>query len=143
MELKVYGHGLVAKDAVVVNTSDGKQVAFSNVGFDESYKVGEEWKVRYTNINVAAWDKKSARFAELAKKGKRLFIVGKLSSDKNGDPCISLDTVEECVKFVRKDTQQAPVAPVAKPVAKPVVKPAPVPVAASEPEQTDDTNMPF
>jgi single-strand DNA-binding protein len=76
--------GNLTGDAELRYTPSGDAVTNLRMAYNESYKIGEEWKTKPHFFSGEVWGNKAEVIAEL-KKGQPIYLSGRLSSDTYTD----------------------------------------------------------
>ena len=63
-------------------TPNGTQVANLSVGINETYRVDDEQRQITTFVEVQVWGPSAQNFANLVRKGQKIFIEGSLRQDR-------------------------------------------------------------
>jgi len=97
--------GNAGKDAELRYTASGSAVASFSLATSEKYKKkGGEWEEKTEWHNITVWGKLAGVCSEYVKKGKELYLEGRLQTrkwqDKDGKDRYTTEIVSETVKFV-------------------------------------------
>jgi len=78
---KVMIIGNVTRDPEIKYTPQGKAVTDVSIAVNRSYKVGEEKREEVTYVDVTLWGRTAETAAEYCKKGRAVYIEGRLQLD--------------------------------------------------------------
>jgi len=73
--------GNVTRDPEIKYTPQGKAVTDVSIAVNRSYKVGEEKREEVTYVDVTLWGRTAETAAEYCKKGRAVYIEGRLQLD--------------------------------------------------------------
>ncbi len=119
--------GNAGRDAEVRNTGSGKQVANFSLAVNERKDGDTLW------INVECWDKLATIVGQYVKKGKQVYVAGRLKIRKyttkdTGEEKTAVDLVANTVQFLGGKSDSTSTAPVSY---------------STEPLVEDDSKVPF
>jgi len=78
---KVMIIGNVTRDPEIKYTPQGRAVTDVSIAVNRSYKVGEEKREEVTYVDVTLWGRTAETAAEYCKKGRAVYIEGRLQLD--------------------------------------------------------------
>lgn len=102
--------GNVGRDAEVRFTGKQQAVANFSIATTETYGQGADKKERTDWHNIVAWGKLGEFCGEYVKKGRQLYVEGKVQTrsyeDKNGQKRYSTETVAHTIQLLGKRESQ-------------------------------------
>ncbi|HEX7491823.1 MAG TPA: single-stranded DNA-binding protein [Candidatus Limnocylindrales bacterium] len=94
--------GNLGKDPEMRYTQGGQAVTQFTVAVNRSYRVGEEWKEETEWFRVVAWAALAERTAENLRKGRKVYVEGRLQTrsweDKDGQKRYTTELIANDVK---------------------------------------------
>lgn len=101
---KVILIGNLGADPELRNTNSGQAVAYLRLATTHKRKVGETWEEQTEWHAVVVWGKDAENVSKFCKKGKQLYIEGRLQTskwqDKEGKDRYTTEVVAERVRFL-------------------------------------------
>ena len=96
--------GNLGQDPEVRSTAGGQSVASLRLATTEKRKQGDQWADHTEWHSVVVWGKQAENVAKFCKKGKQLYIEGRLQTrkwqDKQGQDRYTTEVVADVVKFL-------------------------------------------
>ena len=109
---KVILVGNLGADPETRNTNSGSTVANLRIATTERRKVGETWEDHTEWHRVVCFGRTAENVAKFCRKGKQLYIEGKISTrewqDKDGNRRWSTEVVADVVRFLGGGGEQRP-----------------------------------
>ena len=141
---KVYLMGNLTRDPELRYTPKGHATAKLSMAINRKFQVEGENREEVTFVDVEVWGKQAEAIAQYCKKGRPLFVEGRLKLDQwddktTGQKRSALKVVLEGFQFIGgrpADTEGAPAPRAQKPQAQPEA-------TAGEAPPTDDDDVPF
>ena len=111
--------GNLGRDPEMRYTPNGQAVTQFTVAVNRNYKVGDEWKEETEWFRVVAWAALAERTAEYLRKGRKVYVEGRLQTrsweDKDGQKRYTTELVANTVTALdprpREDGAPEPGAP--------------------------------
>jgi single-strand DNA-binding protein len=94
--------GNLGRDPEMRYTPNGQAVTQFTVAVNRNYRVGEEWKEETEWFRVVVWGQLAERMAENLRKGRKVYVEGRLQTrsweDKDGQKRYTTELVASDVK---------------------------------------------
>lgn len=140
--------GNLGRDPEVRRLESGAVVAKFSVATNENYKDrNDEWQTRTEWHDVVAWRNLAERVERDLKKGKMVYVEGKLThrkyQDKEGNDRYITEVVANMIRLLEKRENSGGGYENNMPAAEPSMVKSPEPSAPSAPTAAADDDLPF